>query len=45
MPTFTATIENPRRDRAGQGVGLRVSAVDNQGDIGRQTIPKAYTLR
>ncbi|MGW4550321.1 hypothetical protein ACWEN4_28850 [Streptomyces violaceorubidus] len=41
--TFTATVENPRR--AAQGVGLRVSAVDNQGNTVRQTIPQAYTLR
>ncbi|MFJ7495127.1 hypothetical protein ACIQZB_28800 [Streptomyces sp. NPDC097727] len=43
--TFTATIENPRRDRAAKGVGLRVSAVDDHGNTVRQTIPKAYTLR
>ncbi len=43
--TFTTTIENPRRDRAVQGVGLRVSAVDDHGNTVRQTIPKAYSLR
>lgn len=43
--TFTTTIDNPRRDKAAGGVGLRISATDSQGDTVRQTIPTAYTLR
>ncbi|MEU6602549.1 hypothetical protein [Streptomyces flaveolus] len=43
--TFTTTIDNPRRDQAAKGVGLRVSATDSQGDTVRQIIPTAYTLR
>ncbi|MFE0450278.1 hypothetical protein ACFW2D_03110 [Streptomyces sp. NPDC058914] len=43
--TFTTTIRNPRRDQAPGGVGLRISATDNQGNTVRQTIPMAYTLR
>ncbi|MFI5998181.1 hypothetical protein ACIBAC_40820 [Streptomyces sp. NPDC051362] len=43
--TFTTTIKNPRRDQATKGVGLRISATDNQGNTVRQTIPTAYTLR
>ncbi|WP_143060349.1 hypothetical protein [Streptomyces sp. TLI_105] len=42
--TFTTTIQNPRRDQAVQGVGLRISATDSQGNTVRQTIPTAYTL-
>ncbi|MDX3095490.1 hypothetical protein PV703_05530 [Streptomyces sp. ME01-24h] len=43
--TFTTTIDNPRREQAAKGVGLRVSATDSKGDTVRQTIPMAYTLR
>ncbi|MFF3606707.1 hypothetical protein [Streptomyces sp. NPDC002463] len=43
--TFTTTVGNPRRDQAAQGVGLRISATDSQGNTVRQTIPTAYTLR
>ncbi|MEV7324582.1 hypothetical protein [Streptomyces sp. NPDC093970] len=43
--TFTTTIKDPRRDKAAKGVGLRISATDNQGDTVTQTIPTAYTLR
>jgi hypothetical protein len=43
--TFTTTVKNPRRDQAAQGVGLRISATDSQGNTVRQTIPTAYTLR
>lgn len=43
--TFTTTVENPRRDQAAKGVGLRISATDSQGNTVRQTIPTAYTLR
>ncbi|MFE7750555.1 hypothetical protein [Streptomyces sp. NPDC057428] len=43
--TFTTTIKNPRRDQAAQGVGLRISATDSQGNTVKQTIPTAYTLR
>lgn len=43
--TFTTTIKNPRRDQAAQGVGLRISATDSQGNTVRQTLPSAYTLR
>ncbi|MFJ3672442.1 hypothetical protein ACIPSE_38895 [Streptomyces sp. NPDC090106] len=43
--TFVTTIRNPRRDQAAQGVGLRISATDSQGNTVRQTIPTAYTLR
>ncbi|MGV9914724.1 hypothetical protein ACWEWD_20770 [Streptomyces tendae] len=43
--TFTAVVDNPRRDRAPEGVGLRISARDSQGNTVRQTIPTAYTLR
>ncbi|MEW2290134.1 hypothetical protein [Streptomyces sp. NPDC047841] len=43
--TFTTTISNPRREKAAEGVGLRISATDSQGNTVRQTIPTAYTLR
>ncbi|MFJ5215753.1 hypothetical protein ACIP98_13635 [Streptomyces sp. NPDC088354] len=43
--TFTTTIENPRREQAAKGVGLRISATDSQGNTVRQTIPTVYTLR
>ncbi|WP_153183307.1 hypothetical protein [Streptomyces sp. E5N91] len=43
--TFTTTVQNPRRDQAAKGVGLRISATDSQGNTVRQTIPTAYTLR
>ncbi|KUN18788.1 hypothetical protein AQJ23_39350 [Streptomyces antibioticus] len=43
--TFTTTIRNPRRDQAPEGVGLRISATDSQGNTVTQTIPQAYTLR
>ncbi|MFH8625977.1 hypothetical protein ACH4A8_29525 [Streptomyces vietnamensis] len=43
--TFTTTVGNPRRDQAAQGVGLRISATDSQGNTVRQTIPTVYTLR
>ncbi|MFD6310050.1 hypothetical protein ACIGCZ_33860 [Streptomyces nigra] len=43
--TYTVTIENPRREQAANGVGLRISAADSRGDTVRQTIPTAYGLR
>ncbi len=43
--TFITTIKNPRRNQAPQGIGLRISATDSQGDTVRQTMPTAYTLR
>ncbi|MGW2936639.1 hypothetical protein ACWDA7_33380 [Streptomyces sp. NPDC001156] len=43
--TFTATIKNPRRGQAADGVGLRISATDSQGNTVRQTLPTVYTLR
>ncbi|WP_189313101.1 hypothetical protein [Streptomyces brasiliensis] len=43
--TFATTIENPRRDQAPEGVGLRISATDSEGNTVRQTLPTAYTLR
>jgi hypothetical protein len=43
--TFTTTIRNPRRDQAPEGVGVRISATDNQGNTVGQAIPTAYTLR
>ncbi|WP_153457800.1 hypothetical protein [Streptomyces smaragdinus] len=43
--TFTTTVANPRRDKAPEGVGLRISATDSQGNTVKQTIPTAYTLR
>ncbi|MBO4204403.1 hypothetical protein [Micromonospora echinofusca] len=43
--TFTATLTHPHRDRAVDGVGLRVSATDSAGNTVTQTLPTAYTLR
>lgn len=43
--TFTAQIENPKRDEAPGGVGLRITATDSAGNNVKQTIPKAYRLR
>ncbi|MGI5248457.1 hypothetical protein [Actinacidiphila glaucinigra] len=43
--TFTASIRHPKRGRAAQGVGLRISATDTGGNTVRQTFPTAYKLR
>ncbi|GGN59075.1 hypothetical protein GCM10010112_13580 [Actinoplanes lobatus] len=42
--TFAVDIDNPRRDKAPEGVGLRISATDSAGNTVEQTIPKAYQL-
>ncbi|MFE7793492.1 hypothetical protein [Streptomyces sp. NPDC057460] len=42
---FTTKIKNPKRDQAANGVGLRISATDSEGNTVRQTLPTAYTLR
>lgn len=43
--TFTARIKHPKRDKAPEGVALRVTATDSEGNNVKQTIPKAYRLR
>ncbi|MBO0913007.1 hypothetical protein [Streptomyces laculatispora] len=43
--TFTARIKHPKRDKAPDGVALRVTATDSAGNNVKQTIPKAYRLR
>ncbi|GGT64349.1 hypothetical protein GCM10010207_74470 [Streptomyces atratus] len=43
--TFTAKIKNPSRKQAAEGVGLRISATDSQGNTVEQTLPTAYKLR
>ncbi|WP_438302497.1 hypothetical protein ACSHXN_01960 [Streptomyces sp. HUAS TT11] len=39
--TFTAEFKNPKRDQAPEGVGLRISATDSEGDTVKQTMPMA----
>ncbi|MER5396789.1 hypothetical protein [Streptomyces sp. NPDC002599] len=43
--TFTARIRHPRRDKAPEGVALRITATDSAGNSVEQTMPKAYRLR
>ncbi|MFE4337179.1 hypothetical protein ACFRQM_50070 [Streptomyces sp. NPDC056831] len=43
--TFTARIEHPKRDKAPEGVALRITATDSAGNNVKQTIPQAYRLR
>ncbi|MFB7222572.1 hypothetical protein [Streptomyces sp. NPDC056227] len=43
--TFTAKIKNPSRKQAPEGVRLRISATDSQGNTVKQTLPTAYKLR
>lgn len=42
---FTASIEHPERDKAPEGVALRITATDSAGNKVKQTIPQAYRLR
>ncbi|MFE9694451.1 hypothetical protein [Micromonospora sp. NPDC005806] len=42
--TFTAEIKHPNRDQAAEGVGLRISATDSEGNTVKQTLPTAYKL-
>ncbi len=43
--TFEVTLRHPVRDRAADGVGVRISASDTKGDTVRQTLPTAYRPR
>ncbi|MFF3729139.1 hypothetical protein ACFYXM_02095 [Streptomyces sp. NPDC002476] len=43
--TFTARIKHPKRDKAPEGVALRITATDSAGNEVEQTIPQAYRLR
>ncbi|KOV52561.1 hypothetical protein ADL00_37160 [Streptomyces sp. AS58] len=43
--TFSTKIEHPRRDRAADGVALRINASDSEGNTVKQTLPTAYKLR
>ncbi|WP_328941796.1 hypothetical protein OG259_09140 [Streptomyces sp. NBC_00250] len=43
--TFSARVPHPRRDKAPEGVALRVTATDSAGNTVEQTIPQAYRLR
>ncbi|MEW2470679.1 hypothetical protein AB0919_37700 [Streptomyces sp. NPDC046994] len=42
--TFTAAFKNPKRDQTPEGVGLRISATDSEGDTVKQTMPTAYKV-
>ncbi|MER5500263.1 MULTISPECIES: hypothetical protein [unclassified Streptomyces] len=43
--TFNARVKHPKRDRAPDGVALRITATDSAGNKVEQTIPRAYRLR
>ncbi|MEU0374127.1 hypothetical protein ABZ070_28515 [Streptomyces sp. NPDC006283] len=43
--TFTTKIKHPKRDQAANGVGLRITATDSEGNTVEQTLPTAYKLR
>ncbi|MFE7616859.1 hypothetical protein [Streptomyces sp. NPDC057496] len=43
--TFTVRVKDPKRDKAPDGVALRITATDSAGNEVEQTMPRAYGLR